>query len=293
MAADAGLPAALYTRPEAFQRERRSVFQRAWLLLARADTVQAPGDYAAQNLGGWPVFAIADADGSPAGFRNVCRHQGLPLFDTGTGRCEQIRCRYHGWTYDNAGRFVSAPPKVAPPEPNNSLHQLESVAAGRRHGLLFVHLGAVPPPLASSLPALDAAAIAARFDTLEFHAETVTDIDANWKLVMEQAAAAKDGVMRTIEWPGLILDSSPEGAVVHQVIARGFERSRVHHHHYVASGTDAAVLLGRTAAAAIAWMAGCAAAQATLGSGGALAIAETPALADFHARVRASHSAIQ
>jgi nitrite reductase/ring-hydroxylating ferredoxin subunit len=290
MAADARLPAALYTRPEAFQRERRSVFQNAWLLLARADAVKAPGSYVAQNLGGWPVFAIADADGIPAGFRNVCRHQGLPLFDSGTGSCEQIRCRYHGWTYDSAGRFVSAPTKVSPTDPNDPMHRLERVAVGLHYGLLFVHLGAAPPPLAPTMSALDAALSAASFDTLEFHTETVTDMDANWKLVMEQAVAATGGVARTIEWPSVILDAVPEGAILHQVIPRGFQRSRVYHHHYVAPGADAAALRARTAVAAEGWRAACAAAQSALEIGGACAIVETPALADFHALVRAAHS---
>jgi phenylpropionate dioxygenase-like ring-hydroxylating dioxygenase large terminal subunit len=90
------------------------VFGDAWLLLARTDVLAKPGDYVAQSLGGWPLFAIADPEGSAIAFRNVCRHQKLPLFDSGAGHCTQIRCRYHGWTYDTTGRFLTAPPPVAP-----------------------------------------------------------------------------------------------------------------------------------------------------------------------------------
>lgn len=270
--------AAPYTRPEAFQRERRTVFQSAWLLLARASLVVKPGDYVAQTLGGWPVFAIADANGTPAAFRNVCRHQGLPLFDTGGGRCEQIRCRYHGWTYDTAGDFVAAPPAVAPPDPRDPLHRLERVAAACRHGLLFVHLGAAPPSLAETPDAL----ADSNFDRLGFSGESVTDIDVNWKVVIEQALALPPtGVDRRLQWPTSILDLVAGGVVLHQVVARAFQRTRIHHHRYGAAKADA------VATGAEALKHACLAAQAELQRGSTPALPETPALADFRARLSA------
>ena len=231
---------ALYTRPEAFQRERRSVFQSAWLLLARRAQLQNAGDWVAQTLGGWPVFAIAGADGTPGAFRNVCRHQGLPLFDTGAGHCEQIRCRYHGWTYDAGGAFVAAPPTVAPADPGDPLHRLERVAAASRHGLLFVHLGASPPCLAEALDPLADSGL----DHLTFSGESVTDIDVNWKLAIEQALALlpPDGVERRLQWPNLIVDAVSGGVVLHQVIPRAFLRTRVHHLRYGAAGPDAVAM---------------------------------------------------
>lgn len=289
-ATEAPLPPALYARPEAFQRERRSVFQNAWLLLARADAVRTPGNYVVQSLGGWPVFAIGNAEGEPGAFRNVCRHQGLPLLDTGAGRCAEIRCRYHGWTYDTGGRLVSAPPKVAPAEPADPLHHLERVTAQLWQSLLFVHLGVEPPPLSGALPVLVSALVHARFDTLSFHSETVTDIDANWKVVMEQALAAPpEGRTRVAEWPGVILDAAPDGVVLHQVISRSFQRSRVCHHHYAAS-SDGAALLRRSAAEFVTLKSACAAAQAALATGAPSDLPASRALAAFRARVLAAHA---
>ncbi len=285
MGAEASLPAELYTRPEAFQRERRGVFGTAWLLLARTAALARPGDYVAQSLGGWPVFAIADPGGMPAAFRNACRHQKLPLFDTGAGHCEQIRCRYHGWTYDTEGRFLTAPPAVAPS--GEFSHDLERVAARQLHGLLFVHLDEDPPALADALPVLASALVEAKLETRGFRGETTTDIDANWKLVMEQALTDRPrGVARTVEWPSLILDTTGDGAVVHQVVARSFHRTRIHHHHY-----GAPVTVERSAARSIRWKAGVLARQAALEArSAAAALPASPELEAFHSRVRTAHA---
>ena len=220
------LPAALYLRPEAFQRERRQVFQSAWLMLARAEQVREPGHYVAQSLGGWPLFAIADAGGAPHAFRNVCRHQGLPLFDSGAGRCAEIRCRYHGWSYDEHGNFRGAPPQSAPLDPADPLHHLETVATAVVHGLLFVHLGspAGPPALADALEAL------------AFAGESSVDCDANWKLVIEEMLRRQpSNGARAFLWPTLFVDTAADGAIVHQVIPRAFQRTRIQHHQYAAA----------------------------------------------------------
>ena len=284
MGIDEPLPAALYTQPEAFQRERRRVFQSAWLLLARVGAMQNPGDYVAQSLGGWPVFAIAGPTGAPKAFRNVCRHQKLPLFDTGVGHCEQIRCRYHGWTYDTAGRFRSAPPPVAPSGELSS--NLEPLAAEQLHGLLFVHLDDGPPALAASAPDLAAALAEAALEARGFRSETATDIDANWKLVMEQALAdCRGGVARKLTWPCLILETSDDSAVIHQVIARSFHRTRIHHHCYgVATSAEQA------AARATEWKTSALARQMALEAGGTAPLPASIELQDFRSRLRAAHA---
>ncbi|HLJ21089.1 MAG TPA: Rieske 2Fe-2S domain-containing protein [Stellaceae bacterium] len=279
MGIDEPLPAGLYTQPEAFQRERRSVFGSTWLLLARADALQKPGDYVAQSLGGWPVFAMMDAGGARRALRNVCRHQKLPLFDTGAGHCEQVRCRYHGWTYDTAGHFVSAPPQAAPS--GELSRDLEPVATAQIHGLLFVHLGDDPPVITDALPSLAPALAEARLDTRGFQAETTTDIDANWKLVMEEALADRGvDLARSFAWPCLILDSAGDGAVLHQVIPRSFHRTRIHHLSY---GTA-------VGGAADRWKAGAIARHVALEAGAAPQPPISPELEAFRRRLRAAHA---
>lgn len=267
----ASLPVSLYAGPEAFQRERRTIFQATWLMLARADQVRVPGRCVAQSLGGWPVFAIADAHGTVRVFRNVCRHQGLPLFDTGIGECVEIRCRYHGWTYDAAGNFRGAPQQSAPLDAADPMHRLEAVATAFVRGLLFVHLGTPreEPDIGTAV------------ENLAFADESTIEVDANWKLVVEEMLRVAPWVQsRAFLWPNLIVDRTPDGAVVHQVIPRAFQRTRILHHRY--GDADVPDFVGiRDAATAL---------QAALATAKDLPSDENPEVAAFRAHVARAHS---
>src|SRR6476646_9892596 len=133
-------PPEAYTQGDQFQREKATRFAREWLLFAAAAQLAAPGRFVSHTVGGWPVFAIADADGAPRAFRNQCRHQGMPVVEKPEGECTQLRCRFHGWTYDLAARFVAAPPLVAPPDAAPERNSLDPVDLRAVEGLLFVRI---------------------------------------------------------------------------------------------------------------------------------------------------------
>jgi nitrite reductase/ring-hydroxylating ferredoxin subunit len=264
-----------YLRPENFARERRAIFATAWLPLGRGDRLAAPGDYICASLGGWPVFAIRDETGACAAFRNQCRHQGLAVLESGTGNCAELRCRYHGWRYDFAGRFRAAPPLSAPADPGDPMHNLAAVAAESWAGLVFVHFGAAPPPLRAGLE--DAPDLAG----LRCHAEIATDIEANWKIVVEHCLGLSEAVGRRYLFPCLVIAGPADGVVVWQVIARSFQRTRLVAHCYeAASGAGAeraAQAVQRSAAER----------QVGLAAGGDIAPPPSPDLRAFHHYLRA------
>jgi phenylpropionate dioxygenase-like ring-hydroxylating dioxygenase large terminal subunit len=279
---NAGLPAVWYTRPEAFARERRALFAGAWQLLGRRDQLNKPGDYLAATLGGWSVFAMLGDDGTLGAFQNVCRHQGLPVLDAGGGNCETLRCRYHGWTYGREGRFLKAPPAVAPTDPGDPLHRLVPIGVDVSAGLIFVRIE-------SNEVALDAA-VTSRLNGLICVGEAAVDIDANWKLVIENRLSDTDGAVHW-SWPTLVVNSVPEGALVYQTMPRAFRRTRLVAHCY-ASGTSEAVpeMLEAAKPAAGEIKRWCEEQQRTLEGSSATRETESPR-ACFHARLREAHNA--
>src|SRR5205807_5761918 len=133
-----------YAQGDAFQAEKRTIFSSEWLPLCAEAQVAGPGDFLSATVGGWGVVAVRDKAGEVRVLRNACRHQNMPVVGTPTGNCESFRCRFHGWTYDLAGRFVSAPPPVAPPDPPPGQAAdlgLQSLATASDAGLLFFSVG--------------------------------------------------------------------------------------------------------------------------------------------------------
>ena len=277
----AGLPAAWYTRPEFFAKERRAVFAGASQLLGRRDQLKQPGDYLAVTLGGWSVFAMLDDAGALGAFHNVCRHQGLPVLDAGGGNCETLRCRYHGWTYDRQGRFAKAPPPVAPADPADPLHHLVGIGATTAAGLIFVRA-------AGDAAQLDDA-IGASLDGLICVGDLSVDIDANWKFVVEERLSAADEGIRWW-WPTLVVKPVAQGVIVYQVMPRAFRRTRLITHLYARAAREAAAMTEAAKEGADDIKRACEAQQRTVESGAATRATDGP-LAQFHARLREAHAA--
>lgn len=198
-----------YSEGERFQLEKRRLFADTWLPLCAGGQLAAPGAFVSQSIGGWPLMAVRGSDGVARGFRNVCRHQGMAVLEKPAGTCESLRCRYHGWVYDLTGAFVSAPPLVAPKDPADAIHHLDALALDEAGGMIQVRgraRTAVPAPRF----AVDG----------PFAGATTTEIDANWKAVVE--CLLTDPAARFV-WPLAVVGAG----VVRQIVPRSFLRTRV------------------------------------------------------------------
>jgi nitrite reductase/ring-hydroxylating ferredoxin subunit len=201
---------AAYTQGERFQLERRRLFGEAWLPFCARGQLAEPGAFVTHALGGWPVVAVRGRDGVARAFRNVCRHQGMPVVEKPAGTCEALRCRYHGWTFDLAGAFVSAPPLVAPSDPEAAIHHLDELTVAESGSLIHVRGRArdsAPAPLVE-------------LGGAPYSGAASTDVDANWKTVIECQLA--DPAWRFL-WPIAFLGTT----VVRQIVPRSFSRTRV------------------------------------------------------------------
>jgi nitrite reductase/ring-hydroxylating ferredoxin subunit len=285
----APLPSDWYTGPDAFSRERRTLFADAWQMIGRADQLAEPGAYVCANLAGFPVFVMRDATGALGAFRNACRHQNLPVLENGVGTSKLLRCRYHGWTYDFSGAFVGAPPMVAPPDPKSPDHHLPCIGIAQWRGLVLI---TPDPAVLSPAAALDALVPHERapLEQWRFTGEIVTDFNCNWKILTDRYAAGGE------DWyfPGLAVEADGSGVIVHQIIPRTHLRSRVMRHLYVPDGAVAAIVEAAVARAGEAAARDKARADAAQESYAAGNLPPEPpsseALAAFRARIRAVHA---
>ena len=89
--------------------ESRTVFSRSWQAIGRSDQLAAPGQYITSELAGEPILVVRGTDGVLRGFYNVCRHHAAAVMTRHEGTAQQLRCPYHGWTYNLEGALILAP----------------------------------------------------------------------------------------------------------------------------------------------------------------------------------------
>lgn len=240
------LTAEMYAQGDAFQQEKRTVFATEWLPMCMGAQIAKAGDFVSNSIGGWPLFAARDAQGAVRVFRNVCRHQQMQVVEKPSGTCENFRCRYHGWTYDHAGRFVTAPPTVAPADPGSPDNNLPALPVRESHGIVLYNLDA-----AAGEPSIDviAAAFAARFgDATPQHGGAVTtEIGCNWKTYLEHALTDDTAQW---QWPLLVVRNVGDALVVDQIVPRTFLRTRVVSNVIGRAGDDPAAVLAHVKDAA-------------------------------------------
>jgi len=83
---------------------------------------------------------------------NECAHR-LSVLSTGWVEGETVRCRYHGWRYDESGQCVEQP---AEPKPFcDSVRRLASYPTHETHGFVFAYLGEGEAPAFRPLPGLE------------------------------------------------------------------------------------------------------------------------------------------
>ena len=182
------LPAEAYRPDWNHLAAERAYLAEAWLFVGLESQLEASGDVIVETLLGSPIIVRRSEDGMLRGFYNVCQHRGGPLAMPGTSRCKVLKCRYHGWIYDQSGRLVGTPgfAKAPPASFMMADHSLRSIAVDHWRGLVFVKLsddvsadeGRPSQTLADAMENVDPFAMAPRA-TRSFR------FACNWKLYVE------------------------------------------------------------------------------------------------------------
>lgn len=184
------LPAATYTDPALFDAERERIFAAEWAWAGFAHWVPEPGDVRPVSVAGRPLLLMRGQDGEIRVFHNACRHRGMQLTDVPLQGRRRLQCAYHCWTYELDGRLATTPFYTrqrggsAPPELRERLGLLP-VPSHTWGGMVLVHLGPEPTDVEMLLAPLEQRWEGMDFDRLHLAEERRFDIDANWKLVVE------------------------------------------------------------------------------------------------------------
>jgi Rieske 2Fe-2S family protein len=182
---EATLPSAYYCDPAILDREWERIFQRSWLYAGREERVAGPGDFLTLAVGRESVLVVRDRDSRLRAFYNVCRHRGSRLCAEEAGSLKAIRCPYHAWTYGLDGRLTGAPNLKGVEGFDRDEFSLHPVALEVWQGCVFVNLDAACPPLAETLGGAPDRVRRYPLADLRVVARDVHDVEANWKILIE------------------------------------------------------------------------------------------------------------
>ena len=88
--------------------ERERMWPNVWLFAAREDELPDPGDSVVFEINEKSFLLVRQRDGSVKAFYNACLHRARKL-KTKAGSSTQLRCNFHGFTWNNDGSLKEIP----------------------------------------------------------------------------------------------------------------------------------------------------------------------------------------
>ena len=140
-------PSSWYTDPRILELEQKTVLSQSWQFVGRTNQLGDPGNYITCDVAGEPIVVVVGNDNVPRGFFNVCRHHAAAVMTKSEGRTENLRCPYHGWTYNLEGALILTPEFGGVANFDRAANGLVPVQTAVWQNWVFVKLDAGNPSL--------------------------------------------------------------------------------------------------------------------------------------------------
>lgn len=179
------LDPAHYSGAAAHETDRQFVFARSWQLAAHRAELAEAGDHVLTEVAGTPVVLLRGADGVLRAFPNVCRHRAGPLvFCSGKG-LGSLRCRYHGWLYNQEGQLVAAPDMQGAADFRTADIRLPPLRLREWQGLVFVALDTHAPDFDAVYAGIVDRVRPVDLAAMQFVRRESWDVACNWKVYVD------------------------------------------------------------------------------------------------------------
>jgi choline monooxygenase len=185
------IPSLWYRDAALYAAERRLVFGNSWQMAGRLDQLAEPGSFLTTDIAGEPILVVRDQEGVLRAFFNVCRHRAARVLEEPCGKVSRLRCRYHGWTYDLAGRLRGTPEFEGVADFRREEQGLVGLAVDTWGPLVWVRQagqgtpGDSRPSLAEFLEPLPERTRGLGVETLRFVERREYTVACNWKVFVD------------------------------------------------------------------------------------------------------------
>ena len=184
------LPSRYYYDADIFRRETEEIFYKGWHCVCHDSEIPKTGDFVKYDMMGQSVLLIRGEDGQVRAMHNVCQHRGTQLIEARRGNIRRtIVCPYHAWAYKLDGSLRAAPRSECLEGFDGSKYGLKQVRVEIYGGFWYITFDANAAPVEQEF----AGALEAMrphmpdLDNVEFVEEVEYEVDANWKVISDNA----------------------------------------------------------------------------------------------------------
>lgn len=178
------LDVARYTSHAFHRLEAEKLWPKAWQFVVREEEIPRPGDHVVYDIVDRSVIVMRGDDGTIRGFYNSCLHRGRTLRNQ-SGSAGQLKCPFHGFTWDIQGRFKSKPCSWDFPQLDDAKLDLPQVRVETWAGFVFINFDLEAPTLLEHLGVLPAHFDRYLMDRSVSIAHVQRRIACNWKVAQE------------------------------------------------------------------------------------------------------------
>lgn len=177
------IPIEHYISPEFAKREMEKLWYRVWQMVCFEYEVAKPGDHVVYDIGDRSYIIMRGEDGQLRALVNACLHRARRLRDF-DGNVPELRCTYHGWTWNTDGSMNKLPCQWDFPQLKGQDLSLPEGRVGVWRGIVFMSPDPEAEPLEDFLVGIDDVFIWPLEDRAKV-AHTRKVIPLNWKAAQE------------------------------------------------------------------------------------------------------------
>ena len=177
------IPLEQYISPEFARLEMEKLWYRVWQMACFEYEVAKPGDHVVYDIGDRSYIIMRGEDGVLRALVNVCLHRARRLRDF-DGNVPELRCTYHGWTWNNDGSLKNLPCRWDFPQLEGADLSLPEGKVEVWRGIVFLSPDPDAEPLSDFLEGFDEVFIWPIEDRVKV-AHTRKVIPLNWKAAQE------------------------------------------------------------------------------------------------------------
>ena len=178
------VPVERYTSRAFHDLEVEKVWKKAWQMACREEELPEVGDHVLYQIADLTLIVVRSAPDKIQALHNTCLHRGRALRDEG-GRVAELRCPFHGWTWNLDGSLREVPCRWDFPHVERERYGLPQAKVATWGGFVFVNFDPQASPLESYLGELPQHFERWPLEKRVKDAHVAKPLPCNWKVAQE------------------------------------------------------------------------------------------------------------